>query len=68
MTWTRVKNKITGHHQTVAVVLPEHEVLKGHPAVNANGDPLPAKHNTTKAAGGRQSSTTKAAEAKPKEK
>ena len=47
MTWIRVKDKITGHHYTTAVVLPQHEVLD-QPAVDANGKPLPPKHNINK--------------------
>lgn len=44
--WIRVKDKETGHHYTVAHVdTSRHEVLKDHKAVDANGRPLPTKHN-----------------------
>lgn len=43
MPWTRVKDKRTGHHFTVATVYPErHDVLKQE-AVDVHGRPLPAK-------------------------
>ena len=42
-TFTRVRDKATGHHYSVAHVDPsKHEVLK-QPAVDANGRTLPAK-------------------------
>ncbi|GAA1436304.1 hypothetical protein GCM10009616_35760 [Microlunatus lacustris] len=42
--WTRVKDKETGHESSTAVVRDHHEVLD-KPAVDRNGDPLPAKPN-----------------------
>jgi len=45
MTWTRVKDKDTGHEYSVAVVVDEaHEVLQ-KPATDRLGVPLPAKLN-----------------------
>lgn len=61
--WIRVRNTITGHRQSVQVVLPEHEVLD-QPAVNANGDPLPAKPHVP----AKNTPTKKAAPAATKEK
>jgi len=44
--WTRVRDKRTGHHITVAHVNAEHhEVLKDHRATDLNGRPLPPKYN-----------------------
>lgn len=42
--WTRVKDKRTGAHISVPRVNKEHhEVLKDHPAVDRNGQPLGPK-------------------------
>ena len=44
-TWTRVKDKHTGHHYSVAVVNPKHHEVLKQDAVDRHGKPLPAKHN-----------------------
>lgn len=45
MSWTRVKDKDTGHEYSVAFVNPEaHEVLD-KPGADRFGNPLPAKPN-----------------------
>lgn len=50
-TWTRVKDKRTGHQYSTAHVDSEHhEVLKDAPAVDAMGNVLPAKPNVNQKA------------------
>lgn len=59
--WTRVRDKETGHHYSVAVVDSErHEVLK-QDATDRHGRPLPAKLKTTvdQAAASDDTKTTK---------
>lgn len=49
LSWTRVRDKETGHHLSVVTVDPErHQVLK-QPALNARGMPLPPKPRVSKA-------------------
>ena len=64
MTWFRVKDKRTGHHYSTQNVDPEHHQVLKQDAVDVNGNPLPAKHNTTRAT----QADTKAESADPKEK
>ena len=46
MSWTRVKDKETGHEYSVEVVDPEaHEVLTTKDGADRFGNPLPAKLN-----------------------
>jgi hypothetical protein len=39
MPWTRVRDKVTGHHYTVATVNPEKHVVLKQDALDANGRP-----------------------------
>lgn len=60
-TWTRVRDKATGHHYSVAVVDPErHEVLK-QAAVDRKGKPLPAKPKVSVDKAGETNKATSAA-------
>ncbi len=43
--WVWVRDKESGHQFPVRLVEPHHEVLKDHPAVDRNGDPLPGEPN-----------------------
>lgn len=64
MSWTRVRDKGTGHHYTVAVVDPERHTVLKQDAVDINGRPLPAKPNVST---GRSSEKNEAAAADQKE-
>lgn len=41
--WTRVRDKVTGHHYTVASVNPDKHVPLKQDALDANGAPRPHK-------------------------
>lgn len=63
ITYVRVADEFGNHYSLVeGARLPEgHTILKDHPATNSNGDPLPVKEKTSKAATskGEASSTTR---------
>jgi hypothetical protein len=45
MTWTRVKDPVTGHEYSTQVVQDGLDVLKDKQAADAYGEPLPPKYN-----------------------
>jgi len=48
MSWTRVKDKATGHEYSVQVVNEEAHTVIDKPAADDFDRPLPAKHNINK--------------------
>lgn len=70
MEWTRVKDKVTGHHYSVTVVDPERHTVLKQPATTLDGRPLPAKPRVqvTRPDEAEQATTPEAPVANPKEK